>query len=400
LINRIASIEVQAFLREHEYADEKKLVLKHKTLFELPAAVLANQLKARRKAKDKLPSYYLTEGIVYPPSLNLEQSSSEATAQIKAAIINNTLSKHISVCADLTGGLGVDSFYFSTLCREVHYVEPDHELLTIARHNHKTLGVTSITYHPNTAETFLEQCDGGFDFIYIDPSRRSTASKKVFRLADCEPDVTRLQELIFKKTSLMMVKTSPLLDIQQGMAELAGTTDVYVLSVDNECKEVLFLCLADVNTLPVIHAINLAGQNQDQFSFSLEEELNAESAFSDQRTYLYEPNASLLKCGAFKVVGTRYALFKLHPNTHLYTSHALNLDFPGRIFQVLALVKPDKKTVKAFFAGGKGNVITRNYPLSVDELKVKVGLHDGGDQYLIAFSSLQGKRVVVADRLK
>lgn len=400
MIDRIASKEVQAFLRDHENADEKRLVLQNKTVLNLPASVIANQLKARKKAKEKLPSYFNTEGIVYPPTINLEQSSSEATAKLKTAIISSAFGSHPTACADLTGGLGVDSFYFSTFCREVHYVEPNLELLTIAKHNHVRLGVTSISYYPTTAEDFLNSSEQHFDFIYIDPSRRSQASKKVYRLSDCTPDITNLQESIFRLASIVMIKTSPLLDIQQGLAELSGATDVYVLSINNECKEVLFLCQVNSEKLPVIHAINLIGNRQNIFSFTREEEETTVSHYSEPLTYIYEPNASILKAGAFTLVGKRYALDKLHPNTHLYTSRELIASFPGRIFCIVAVVKADKKSIQSFFDEGKGNVITRNYPISAEDLKKKVGLKDGGDKYLIAFTTLLGRQTVVADRLQ
>lgn len=400
MIDRIASKDVQAFLRDHEHSDEKALVLQNKTVLGLPASVIANQLKARKKAKDKLPSYFSTEGIVYPPSINLEQSSSEATAQLKTMIISNAINSHPKTCADLTGGLGIDSFYFNSLCRQVHYIEPNLELLTIAKHNHERLGATAISYHSTTAEDFLKTSECNVDFIYIDPSRRSSASKKVFRLSDCVPDVTKLQESIFRLTPVMLIKTSPLLDIQQGLSELSDVTDVYVLSVSNECKEVLFLCQANSKKLPEIHALNLTGKRQATFSFTRDEEQSTESQFSEPLTFIYEPNASILKAGAFTLVGQQYGLFKLHPNTHLYTSTELISDFPGRIFSVVAIGKADRKSITPFFAEGFGNVITRNYPMSAEDLKKKVGLKDGGDQYLIACSTVRGRQTIVAARLQ
>jgi hypothetical protein len=400
VIDRIASKEVQAFLRDHEHADEKALVLQNKTVLGLPASVIANQLKARKKAKDKLPSYFSTEGIVYPPSINLEQSSSEATAQVKTLIISNAINRHPETCADLTGGLGVDSFYFNSLCRKVHYIEPNLELLTIAKHNHERLGATAISYHSTTAEDFLKTSDCNIDFIYIDPSRRSSSSKKVYRLSNCVPDVTKLQESIFRLTSVLLIKTSPLLDIQQGLSELTGVTDVYVLSISNECKEVLFLCRANSKKLPEIHALNLTGKRQATFSFTRYEEQTTASQFSEPLTFIYEPNASILKAGAFALVGQRYGLYKLHPNTHIYTSTELIPDFPGRIFSVVAMIKANKKSIGPFFADRYGNVITRNYPVNADDLKKKMGLKDGGDQYLIACTTAQGRQTIVASRLQ
>ena len=399
LLHSLAAPEVQQYLQGHEHDDEQKLILKHKSLFGIPTAALAEQLRGRRKAKDKLPSYYATTGIVYPPSVNLEQSSSEASANFKAEVIQRFLPECKS-CADLTSGFGVDSYFFSKAFDHVDYVEPNQTLLEITRHSHEKLKAKNISYQAITAEGFLQQTNKRFDLLYLDPSRRDKANKKVFRFSSCEPDVTALTSVLFAKADFILIKASPLIDLQQGLQELQNVRAIFILSVKNECKEVLFLCQSFWSGEPTIHAVNLQDNDKEEFSFARTEEKAAVAEFSEPLTYLYEPNTSILKAGAFKLVSVKFRLNKLHANTHLYTSNEFVKDFPGRVYKVKAVVKPVPAAIKAFFITGKANVVTRNYPLAAETLKKKMKLTDGGDHYLIGFTAREKKYTVVADRLK
>lgn len=401
MINIIASKEVQLYIREHEHTDEKALVLKHSTLFGLPTSALAEQIQGRKRAKEKIPLLYSANGIIYPPSLNLEQCSSEETGRYKTEILKKIFRHDQRIrCADLTGGFGVDSFFFSQIFKLTEYIEPDEKLLKIVQHNHQQLGCTNILYHNTRAEHFLEESKEPFDLIFLDPSRRTTGNKKVFKFSDGQPDVKSLLPLLFSKTNYLLLKASPLIDIQAGILDLAHVKTVYIVSVNNECKEVLFLCVRETHNEPLIHSINIQHKMTHVFSFTRIQENQADVSFSEPLTYLYEPNASILKSGAFKLMSTTFGLDKLHPNTHLYTSHEVREDFPGRIFKILSGVKPDTKSVRPFFTAGKANVITRNFPMTADALKRKVRLKDGGDKYLIACSSKKSKHIMVADRIK
>lgn len=398
MIDLLIRKEVQDFIFTHEHEDEKKLVLKHRMILDVPSSVIAEQIIGRRKAKTKLPLYYNTRSIVYPPGLNLEQSSSEKTAMFKANLLKSMLGTNKTI-ADLTGGFGIDSFFMSKVCKEAIYAEPNNSLLQFAKHNHSTLGDTNIQYHNTTAEKFLSSFSGKVDCIFIDPSRRNKASQKVFKLSDCEPDVPGLLSEIFQRSNCLLVKTSPLLDIQQGIKELKHVEKVWVLSVDNECKELLFFCRKGFVGEPRLIAVNMQDGHED-FEFCLSEEKNTLSKSSDPLTYLYEPNASILKAGAFKSVGERFSLFKLHPSTHLYTSTELIQNFPGRIFKIIRAVKPNPKTLLEVFPDGKANVITRNYPLTPEELKRKTKLKDGGENYLLGFTGPSERYLVAAERIK
>jgi hypothetical protein len=399
IIEQLASPVVQEFVRENENSDEQQLILRHKLIHNIPSSLLADQIRGRRKAKEKLPLWYSTPGILYPPSLSIEQCSSARTAMLKTEIIRNLFGDPGISCADLTGGFGVDAYYFSTLCREVHYVESNHNLAMIASHNHNLLGVQNIFHYVTRAETFLERPAERFDLIFADPSRRDEANRKVFRFPDCEPDLLQILDPVFSKTEYLLVKASPMLDIRYAMRQLPGEK-VFVVSVDNDCKEVLILCNTSFSGEPAIAATNLMARSREEFSFRLSEEQQAEISYSTPLTYLYEPNASILKAGAFKLAGLKHGLYKIHHSTHLFTSEKITLDFPGRIFRIVQDVKPDPKSVAAFFPDRLANVITRNYPLSAEMLKKKTRLKDGGDKYLIAFTSGKRKEVVVAERIK
>lgn len=401
-LSDLLSSDVQSFIHQHENDDVKQLVLKHKLIHGVASNIIANQLNGRRKAKEKLSTLYHTKGIVYPPGINVEQSSSEQAAHYKASIFSQQdaqLGKKSLV--DLTGGFGIDSYFFSKVFKDVDYIEPNESLLEITKHNHQQLGANNIQHHNTTAEEFLKKPEHAFDFAYIDPSRRAAGNQKIYSLNDCEPNIVRLQEVIFTKSHYLLIKASPLFDIQQGLKELKFVQQVFVVSVDNECKEVLFLCQKNFTGEPKIMATNiLFGNRIDLFSFLFSTERSSEALFSEPLSYLYEPNASILKAGAFKIIGSEFKLSKLHPSTHLYTSDQLIEKFPGRIFKVEAFVKADPKALKAFFPEGKANITTRNYPLSVEELKKKMGLKDGGEKFLIGFSGMQTKFLVVASRFR
>jgi len=399
LIQDLSSLDVQSFIRRNEFADISELLLKHSHVQNVPMALIAEQIVGRKKAKEKLPTYYQTDSIIYPHTLSVEQCSSEQTAHVKSTLAE-TLAEQKEFCLDVTGGFGVDSFFLSKIFRQVHYVEPNERLLIIARHNHRLLNADGIVHHNLNAEEFLRSNNQHFDFIYIDPSRRDSGNRKVFSFADCAPDITVLLPNIFKKTSHVLIKASPLLDLQRGWKSLFSVKSIFVIAVENECKEVLFYCEKDFVGEPVIEAIHLLrGAISNKLNFTTSSERSATPVYSQPLLYLYEPNVAILKAGAFKTVATRYNVSKLHPHTHLYTSETLDSNFPGRIFRIIAQVKPDSKSVGSYFPQGKANIITRNYPLTVDQLRNKTRLKEGGDSFLIGFSGTEKKFLVFAERI-
>jgi THUMP domain-like len=397
-LDALSTPEVQSYIADHESTDEKELILKHRTLFGIPSSAIAVQITGRRVAKRKIPSYYRQKGIVYPPSANLAQSSSEQTARFKTKCLRLYCDFDLEGKSgvDLTGGFGVDSFFLSEGFAAWDFVEPDEPLLEIARHNHQLLGRKKIRHIHSPAEKIIPQAD----FAFIDPSRR-IKNKKVFRLADCVPSMAALTPVLRRKTEAFLIKASPLIDLQQGIKELNCVHAIFVVSHENECKEVLFFCRPVGNPDPKVFCIdlNMDGDPKFEFLFHLSHEKSEKSVLSDPLTFLYEPGAAILKAGAFKSVGMAFGLRKLGISTHVYTSERCDNRFPGRIFRI-EKINPDPGELDQYFPGRKANVMTRNYPLSPDQLKKKLKLHDGGEKYLIGFSGVKKKFIVTAERIK
>jgi hypothetical protein len=393
-IELLAGKNVQDYIHEHQSEDAQLLLLKNKSLFGLNFGLIADQIIARKKVLAKVPLLLQAPGIVFPPAMNLEQSSSQATAQLKKELIEKEIKGSHLHLADLTGGFGIDSLFLSTLAQTLDFIEPNEKLLNLVKHNFRVLNLTNVQFHQTSAEKFLHDNNQIFDLIYLDPSRRDKSSKKVFRLEDCDPVFSTIQESLFNFSDFILIKTSPLLDIAQGLKEIPFVKNIYIVSVDNECKELLFLCKKNSTAVARVETINLLKDKRQSFSFDWGEEAEAASSFSEPLTYLYEPNASVLKSGCFKLIGERFLLKKIHPNTHLYTSSQMLNDFPGRIFKIENL-KPD---LKKELPDQKVNVLTRNYPLTPEEIKKKWRLKDGGENYLIGFSGEKQKYLVLASK--
>lgn len=391
--------EVQAFLAAHEKTEPSRLAIMKNLPASLPegltAAQLASQLKARQKAKDKLPSWYSRDGIVFPHGVALEQCSSETTACWKAKGLKG------KGFADLTGGTAVDSWALSGVFDEGIMIEPDAERCQLAAHNLQLLGATNIRVLKSNATEFLKPSREAFDLIYLDPDRRTTADRAV-GFHDCQPNVVQLLPELLERSELVLIKASPMLDIQQGSAQLRNVAEVAVLAVNNEVKELLFYCRKQPGGF-CIRAVNLFGKGGEElFAFDPEEEKEAEVEYSEPLSILFEPNAAILKAGAFKSISVRFGLKKLHPNTHLYTAAATSEDFPGRVFQVQQVIPfSSSLSKKKLFGFSRAHVVTRNFPLAAAELQKKLKLQEGDGNYLIGATVAGGKRVlIVAVRIK
>lgn len=389
---------VQEFINRHASENIHTLLLKHKEVDGVPMSRIADQIRGKKRSREKIPLLYHTPGIIYPPSINIEQSSSEETALFKIHHVLTDVKERL-VCADLTGGFGIDSYFLSKIFNEIIYVEPNGDLLRLVEHNHHALGSKNIRYNHDSAEGFLNARAHELSIIYLDPSRRDDQNRKVVAFNDCTPDVTALLNKIFECTSYLVVKASPLMDIQVAISQLRYVKKVFVISVNNDCKELVFLCEREFTGEALIEASNIQNHVPDAWKFYFSEERNAEVTFGEPLAYLYEPNASILKAGSFKLIAHRFGLLKLSPNTHLYTSEFLVPDFPGRVFKIMGNLSSDKQNIKRLFPEGKANVTTRNFPLSVQGLKKMTGLKDGGEKFLIAFSGLKKKFLVAGERI-
>lgn len=398
LISQLLDPAVQQFIRTHESADVHSLSLKYDAVEGIPFARIAEQIAGRHKARHKLPQYFATRDILYPPATSLEQSSSKETARFRLQLLNERGLRSTSACLDLTGGFGVDAFYFSQMFSHVDFVEPDPHLIRLAQHNHEKLGRFNIGYHNVKAEDFLRQTTRSYDLIYLDPSRRAVGKERVIELTRYSPDLESVTALARHRAPHILIKASPMLDIQRGVSLLPSVTIVSAVAVNNEVRELLFFCDTRCSDELLLEAATLTKGSVSTFSFHRSEEKSSIVHFADPLRYLYEPHAAILKVGGFNTVAGRYGLSKLHRNTHLYTSGTLVAGFPGRIFSLEATAKKMNRELSQHFPEGKANVVVRNYPLSADELRAKAGLKDGGEMYLLGFTAQQGKMLAVARR--
>ena len=376
----------RAYIEAHLTEDVSLLAL-GKVATGVDKAFALRQIEARQLLQKKVPSWSANAELWFPPRLSLEQCSSEATALYKAALVGG------DTFADLTGGLGIDSWYLSKGFKHGHYGELRPELCDLARHNFDVLNA-DIEVHNESAEDYLGHCPV-LDLIYIDPARRDLYGRKTVAVSDCTPDVVQLQDIMLEKAKTVMVKLSPMLDLHQALSVLHGVREVHVVAVTNECKELLLLQQRDAVGPVSIHCVNLL-TGQEAVEFTKEEEDATPLCLADTiGKYLYEPNAALMKAGCFKVLAQRYGVEKLHKNSNLYTSDHLVANFPGRIFEVEGWAPFNKKVGQTLLSDvAKASISVRNFPLSVAELRKSFKLADGDSTYLFA-TTLKGEKKVL-----
>ncbi|GAB3233786.1 SAM-dependent methyltransferase [Hymenobacter seoulensis] len=379
------------YVAEHLHDDPAQLALQARRYPGLPIPDLVRQIQARQKARAKLPTWADNPDLVFPPTLSVEQASSARTAAFKASLVQGER------LADLTGGFGVDSAYFAATVSEVHYVERNAALTDVVRYNLAQLGIENVQCHNEDATHFLRNTPDTFDWLYLDPARRDTAAKKIFRLQDCEPDVLRIMPLLLQKSQRVLLKTSPMLDIELAIQELRHVRRLWVVSVDNECKEVLYELTAEPAVDPERFTVNLLRTGkQQEFRLNRAREARAIARYAEPQQFLYEPNVAVLKAGAFKSIGTAFELLKLHQHSHLYTSDTLRPEFPGRIFRIKGVEKYDGQALRTYLGPDvRAHVTTRNFPDTVAEFRHRTGIREGGDLYLFATTNLEGKLMVL-----
>jgi hypothetical protein len=379
--------EIQKFINSQLGVDISKLALQKNPFPETNWISILNQIAAKSKAKDKLPIYFSTENIIYPNKISVEQTSSEKTAFYKSEIVyGNTL-------IDLTGGFGVDCLYFSKKIKKVIHCEIDTELSLIVNHNLLQLRIENVNCFASDSFEILSNHKDNLDWIYIDPSRRNNQKGKVFMLKDCLPNVPELLSFYFSKANNILIKTAPILDISAGLSELTNVKCLHIVAVDNEVKELLWELNADFNGNPKIKTINISNGNNETFDF----ELNSNEDlpyFELPKKFLYEPNSAIMKSGGFDEIGIQYSLGKLHSHSHLYTSENC-VAFPGRIFEILKVFPYSKLEMKTNLENTKANITTRNFPESVEEIRKKWKIKDGGASYCFFTTDLNNDKIVL-----
>ncbi len=389
MISDLLKPEVQDFILANEHTSIATLALKYDTFAGVPIEQILWQIHGRSKARKKLPLWYNTEGIIYPPPLSMEQCSAAPVAAYRATLFGQYI-----IAADLTGGFGVDCYYLSKNVVEMHYVEQDELLAEIASHNFSCLGADNIIVHRESAEAYLASIAYSA-VMYIDPARRQ-GGKKVFKHADCSPDIIDIMQNYLPKLDKVWLKASPFMDIKQSCEELKRVGKVYVIALQNECKEVLYEILPQDNDAGPIETVTYnLGEEAQQFAFHTSENVFQPQMLSTIQQYLYEPNAAVLKSGGFYALCRRYGVFKLHSNSHLYTTDALVTDFPGRKFIVDRIEKMNRKAVQAIIPSMKANIAVRNFPLTVAQIRRKLKVSDGGQHYVFATTDMHEKLVLV-----
>lgn len=383
----ILNTEVQDFIVKNLKEDISKLLLKGISFPNVETKVVIEQIEAKKRSEKKLPTWFNSQNIYYPNKLNIEQTSSEGTAEYKASLV---LGKSL---IDLTGGFGVDAFYFSKQIDKVTHCEINAKLSELVKHNYKTLNATNIKCINDNGIDTLKRLDKPFDWIYLDPSRRDDSKKKVFLLSDCTPNVKTFQGLFLKYAKQVMIKTSPLLDIKATHNDLKFVKELHIIAVNNEVKELLWVLERDYQSDFRIKTVNLTKDIEQKFEFNFENESSSLAEYSEPLTYLYEPNPAILKAGAFNSISTDLNLPKLHKHSHLYTSEAL-VDFPGRRFKIENIIPFNKKQF-AKEKISKANVTTRNFPLSVGDIRKKLKIKDGGNTYLFFTTNKDEEKVII-----
>lgn len=392
LNKKILDSEVQEYINSHLAGDVHKVAMGKSPFPGIEARELAAQIAAKKKSVRKLPSIYACKGIYYPPLLSIEQCSSEITALYKSGLATG------DTLIDLTGGFGIDSLFFARKIAKVTHCEINEELSAIAAHNASMLQQNNMLFIASDGLAYLSIVEETFGTIYIDPARRSSAGK-VFMLKDCTPGVVEYLDLLLFKSQRVIIKTAPLLDITAGLKELRNVKEIHIVSVRNECKELLWVLEKTIAAAPKIVSVTL-NDAVKEFSFYKGEELAAAALLETTPSsgFLYEPDAALLKSGAFNLFGARYGLKKLHGQTQLYYANEVNPDFPGRIFKINGIVSTGElKKSKQI----KASVISRNYPDKAEQLVKKYRIKPDDQLFLIfTQSSKDGHLIIEAEILQ
>ena len=382
-----------AFVREHREEDVRKLALQAQRNGDVNLPWALDQIQGWQTARRKLPSWAAIDGIIYPPHLSMEQCSSEQTAIYKCSIVNRLPQACRETLIDLTGGFGVDFAFMARCFVRAIYVERQEHLCDTARHNFELLGLEHARVIQTEAENALNDLSTipASTLLYLDPARRDSNSSRTYAITDCTPDVLELRDQLFKAADHILLKLSPMLDWHKAVSDLGDrVAEVHIVSVANECKELLILLSADHDAEPTIHCVN----DEQRISFMPSQDDGRPAIDADaDAAYLYEPNASIMKAGCFGVLTERFPVKALASDSHLFVSNHLMEDFPGRRFAINVTTTMNKKDLANALKGiTRANIATRNFPMSAQQLRQRLRLQDGGDCYIFGTTTATGER--------
>ena len=384
---KLLNSAIQNFINKNIDENIAKLGLQKNPFPEMEWISILNQIEAKAKSKTKLPHWFSTKNIIYPNKISVEQTSSEKTADYKTSIVSG------ENLIDLTGGFGVDDYFFAKKMKMVAHCEINPELSKIVNHNFKQLNVDNIECYSGDSLEILKELNSKWNWIYIDPSRRNDAKGKVFMLQDCLPNVPENLDLFFEHSESILIKTAPLLDISAGLSELKNVKTIHIVAVENEVKELLWELHKNYSGKINIKTVNILQDKEDIFEFNLDEKSEM-PAYSLPQKYLYEPNSTIMKSGGFDEVSTFYNLNKLHKHSHLYTNSSI-ITFPGRIFEIENAILYHKTDMKKFLEGSKCNVTVRNFPETVEIIRKKWKIKEGGNQYCFFTTDQNDNKIVL-----
>ena len=362
------------FIRIHANEDVRQLAFLGKKNPEVDMAYALDQIAGRQKARTKIPSWAATDGIVYPPHISMEQCSSEQTARYKAKIAGKG-----TRIVDLTAGFGVDMAFMSAGFKEAVHVEQQSQLCAISSENYKRLGLHHIQVICSDGVTYLHQMEHA-DLIFIDPARRDQHGGRTYGIADCTPNVLEIIDEMLEKADRVMIKLSPMLDWQKAVSDVGHVSEVHIVSIGNECKELLLVVEKEDKPFQVF-CVN----DDSVFSYHPNDEIGDFCPQTESYNYLYEPNASVMKAGCFNLISKHFGISQPDANSHLYLSDKMIEGFPGRGFVIERICTMNKRELKEALTGiDKANIATRNFPLSVADLRKRLKLKDGGEVYIFA----------------
>ncbi len=384
--NPLLNIEIQQFIDANIGVDIAKLALAKNPFSDVIWTEILNQITVKTKIKDKLPTFFTTPNILYPSKISSEQTSSELAAIYKSELISG------EILIDLTGGFGVDTYFFSKKIKHVIHCEIDSELSQIVAHNFKVLNAKNVEFHQGDSFEILKSLNRKIDVIYIDPSRRNASKGKVFMLKDCLPNVPELLDFYFNYSNSILIKTAPILDISAGLLELKNVKCIHVVAVNNEVKELLWEIEKSYSGVTRIKTVNLLKEKKISFEFDLNN--SGIATYSLPQKYLYEPNGAIMKSGGFDEISAFYQLPKLHSHSHLYTSETC-IEFPGRIFEIKSSFSYTKTNMKQYLEGKKANLTIRNFPDTVEIIRKKWKIKEGGESYCFFTTDLNNDKIVL-----
>ena len=383
----LISQNVQNFIEQNLNTDLNKLILKGSPFEYCTIQEIAQQIEGKQKCSKKLPLWYTTKNVLFPKKINIEQTSSEITAAYKADLIdgNNLI--------DLTGGFGVDCLYFSKKTKKVIHCELNSELSELVAYNYRQFHIENIETITGDSLQTLKNLKQKFDWIYIDPSRRNDIKGKVFLLNDCLPNVPENLDFLFEHSTNILIKNSPILDITNTIQELKFVKEIHIIAIQNEVKELLFVLEKGYSGTIAIKTRNILKEITQSFDFVFR--IPALANYALPKKYVYEPNAAILKSGAFNQIATHLHIDKLHQHSHLYTSGLLLNNFPGRKFKIEQQLSYDKKKLLKLLPDKKANITIRNFPETVAQIRKKTKIKDGGNIYLFFTTDCNNEKIVL-----